>query len=330
MPKQFNRYAAGRKVYGGGRSNPTSGTVDPTGYIDRSANNMASQRRSGLASSAISRRLNNPVQRVQNAAAIQSPAAPSTGVRLGLGGAQPGQFGGGSPTGQNYTPPAVSQPVGVSDSLREANPNSPALQINPQGRDPLTGVVGHYSPEMIQNNAANAEQQQAVNEWEKPIDPLEETRAAELEAERQRFLAELMGQETNFRSAAGRRIRELQQQMPQATERLTDDFASRGMGFSGRHTMDRGDLENRFAGMISGENEGLAGQLAQINAARGGKNSEIQALLNSNRAQAANRQAQDPRFRAPVVSTPRVGFGGANSAMDSQAIEAIKRRLLGG
>lgn len=324
MPKQFNRYAAGRKTYGGGRSNPTSGTVDPTGYIERSANNMASQRRSGLASSAISRRL-NPISRAQSAAA----PAPSGQRPFGMGAAQPGQFGG-SPTGQNFTPPAPVQSGAPYDSLREANPNSPALQINPQGVDPLTGVAGHYSPQMIAQNAANAQEQQAVNEWEKPIDPLEETRAAELEAERQRFLADLMGQETNFRSAAGRRIRELEQQRPEATQRLTDDFAARGMGFSGRHTMDRGDLENRFAGMISGENEGLASKLAQINAARGGKTSEIQALLNSNRAQSAARQAEDPRFRAPVVSTPRVGFGGATSAMDSQAIEAIKRRLLGG
>jgi hypothetical protein len=28
----FNKYAAGAKVYGGGRSNPTSGPVDPLGY----------------------------------------------------------------------------------------------------------------------------------------------------------------------------------------------------------------------------------------------------------------------------------------------------------
>lgn len=327
MPKQFNRYAAGRKTYGGGRSNPTSGTVDPTGYIDRSANNMASQRRSGLASSAISRRL-NPISRATAAAQSQT-AAPTGQVAFGMGAAQPGQFGG-SPTGQNYTPPAPVQSGAPYDSLREANPNSPALQINPQGRDPLTGVVGHYSPQMIAQNAENAQQQQQVDSWEKPIDPLEETRAAELEAERQRFLAELMGQETNFRSAAGRRIREIEQQRPQATERLTDDFAARGMGFSGRHTVDRGDLENRFAGMISGENEDLANRLAQINAARGGKTSEIQALLNSNRAQSAARQAEDPRFRAPVVTTPRVGFGGATSGMDSAAIEAIKRRLLGG
>lgn len=48
-------YAAGNKVYGGGRPNPTSGPVDPTGYVERSANGAASNRRSGLASAAMRR-----------------------------------------------------------------------------------------------------------------------------------------------------------------------------------------------------------------------------------------------------------------------------------
>lgn len=31
----FNNYTAGNKVYGGGRSNPTNGPVDKTGYAER-------------------------------------------------------------------------------------------------------------------------------------------------------------------------------------------------------------------------------------------------------------------------------------------------------
>ena len=34
-PYDFNSYAAGNKIYGGGRSNPTSGPVDPMGYRER-------------------------------------------------------------------------------------------------------------------------------------------------------------------------------------------------------------------------------------------------------------------------------------------------------
>lgn len=33
----YNRYGVGSKIYGGGRSNPTMGPVDPTGYRERDA-----------------------------------------------------------------------------------------------------------------------------------------------------------------------------------------------------------------------------------------------------------------------------------------------------
>lgn len=34
-PDSYNSYAAGNKIYGSGRSNPTMGPVDPTGYLER-------------------------------------------------------------------------------------------------------------------------------------------------------------------------------------------------------------------------------------------------------------------------------------------------------
>lgn len=37
----FNTYAAGRKIYGGGRSNPTSGPVDKIGYRERDLKHRA-------------------------------------------------------------------------------------------------------------------------------------------------------------------------------------------------------------------------------------------------------------------------------------------------
>lgn len=36
-PNSYNSYAAGAKVYGAGRSNPTMGPVDKTGYKERDA-----------------------------------------------------------------------------------------------------------------------------------------------------------------------------------------------------------------------------------------------------------------------------------------------------
>lgn len=40
----FNKYAAGRKVYGGGRDFPTSGMVDPIGYKERDRKNAVLRR----------------------------------------------------------------------------------------------------------------------------------------------------------------------------------------------------------------------------------------------------------------------------------------------
>lgn len=55
-------YAAGNKVYGSGRSNPTNGTVDPAGYVKRE-----SDKRSGLAAAAMRRLEGNQQQRQQPA-----------------------------------------------------------------------------------------------------------------------------------------------------------------------------------------------------------------------------------------------------------------------
>lgn len=37
QPDSYNAYAAGNKIYSLGRSNPTMGPVDPTGYKERDA-----------------------------------------------------------------------------------------------------------------------------------------------------------------------------------------------------------------------------------------------------------------------------------------------------
>ena len=39
--ESFNRYAVGNKVYGGGRSMPTIGPVDPLGYRERDLQTQA-------------------------------------------------------------------------------------------------------------------------------------------------------------------------------------------------------------------------------------------------------------------------------------------------
>lgn len=42
----FNNYAAGNKVYGSGRPNPTSGPVDKTGYAER--DRLAANKRNAM------------------------------------------------------------------------------------------------------------------------------------------------------------------------------------------------------------------------------------------------------------------------------------------
>ena len=44
----YNKYAAGAKHYGGGRSAPNIGAVNKSGYRDRSANLAAKARREAI------------------------------------------------------------------------------------------------------------------------------------------------------------------------------------------------------------------------------------------------------------------------------------------
>ncbi len=67
-------YAAGNKVYGSGRPNPTSGPVDPAGYLERDAKKKGSNRRSGLAAAAKRRMEKNAGAEQEQQAQPQIPA----------------------------------------------------------------------------------------------------------------------------------------------------------------------------------------------------------------------------------------------------------------
>lgn len=90
-------YSAGNKVYGMGRPHPTSGPVDPTGYVERSRNKEASNRRSGLAAAA-TRRLQGT-----NPTMAQAPVPTPVG-------------GGRATTGQQVSPqPSYAAPISLPD-----------------------------------------------------------------------------------------------------------------------------------------------------------------------------------------------------------------------
>lgn len=74
-------YAAGNKRYGGGRSNPTSGTVDPSGYVDRDNSN----KRSGLAAAAGRRLQGNSQPQMQQGTSATEPYVPGSPITLADG-----------------------------------------------------------------------------------------------------------------------------------------------------------------------------------------------------------------------------------------------------
>src|SRR5690349_5234025 len=84
----FNKFAAGRKVYGQGATSPTRGTVDPSGYIKRElarqsnqqgvsriGNDGKSDTRSGIAHNAIKNNLGNNVGRSPQST-VRNPNGP--------------------------------------------------------------------------------------------------------------------------------------------------------------------------------------------------------------------------------------------------------------
>lgn len=100
----FNAYAAGNPVYNGGSPNPTSGTLDPSGYVQRGLN-TPSNSRSGLAAAALAR-----IRGI-----TPDPNAPG---------------GGGAPLGGDPT----SQPQQISSTVGGAN--SPAALSQQQAQVP--------------------------------------------------------------------------------------------------------------------------------------------------------------------------------------------------
>lgn len=100
VPGRTQAYSAGNKIYGGGRSNPTSGPVDPTGYVERGMNKKSSDRRSGLASAA--------QRRLQGGAPVEAQQAMD-------------------PTGGTVRPqPSYASPIVLADGRR--------VQTSPTGQ----------------------------------------------------------------------------------------------------------------------------------------------------------------------------------------------------
>lgn len=136
MTSPVDSYARGDTIYGNGSHAPTSGTVDPTGYVTREMNKQTapggpSQKRSGLASAAMDRISgyeDNGTQMPPTGAIAQlpsftindigqlipvNPALDPTPSMPGMG--DPSQLGGLPPGAPGATP--TGMPPGISPNM---------------------------------------------------------------------------------------------------------------------------------------------------------------------------------------------------------------------
>jgi hypothetical protein len=119
----YNPYTVGAKVYRGGSSAATQGTVDPMGYIERGLRqNMISQTRSGLAAAALRRQANLPGIRETGIGPVQVKPA----TNLMYNGLDAGGTGAGTklPTGHTI-PQALSQMNAETRGLRSLISSTP-------------------------------------------------------------------------------------------------------------------------------------------------------------------------------------------------------------
>lgn len=226
-------YSAGNAVYNGGSPQATQGTVDPTGYIDRSLNNP-SQSRSGLAQAAI--------QRLQAPTGALGPgpqeAPPATAASYG---AQPSQsvLGSNSPADQNI---AMQQQAAANLPIPKVAPlNVNAIgQISLPASQSLPLDADLAAQEAAQTSAANNQLTQYQNQ--------------------QQALA------SNYALAA----HQAQDKMPGVLNTLLANYGSgRGLGFSSgygsAYNNDQDTFQQQLDSLYGTAQQGLAG--VQTNAA---------------------------------------------------------------
>ena len=251
MAAPVTNYSAGNNIYGSGSAQATMGTVDPTGYIDRSLNNP-SQSRSGLAQAAI--------QRLQG----------------GTAGLQ-----GGPQTAANYGAPAGLTANPIDAAANSIAPVVPGQQIS-------QSVLNQNSPADIslaqQNSAAGAIPVPKVA-------PLNVNSIGQISLPPSQSLpldADLAAQEAAQTSAANNQLTQFQNQQQQLAAQyalsahnqsekfpgvlnalLANYGSGRGLGFSSgygtAYNNDQNTQQQALDALYSTAQQGLAG--VQTNAA---------------------------------------------------------------
>lgn len=252
MAISASSYSVGNRVYRGGSSAPTQGTVDPSGYIDRELNNVASQQRSGLAQAAL-RRLKGPGASIERAkqSAGQSPYA-ARSVRTG---------------------PALPNKGGVGSAPPVA---TPALQMSSIGKLGVPDV------------AASASQ----GATGLPFDPEAADAQQQLLSRKNRFEQMVNDAQYGLERDYTTRKRTVEDEIPDSKRQLLESYAGRGLAYSSGYTHDYGDLSSQYANLLAeleqGKTEGLANLLRQ----RGMFSEEYATQLQNIQAAAARRLAE--------------------------------------
>lgn len=282
QPKgRIQAYSAGNKTYGFGRSNATSGPVDKLGYRERDAKPMTSPnyadilRNSPLGNtpaartyfnqSALQRRMTDaapaPIQ--QHGAAVSPTGAVSNFVNAPqiqappMGGTTTAQPTPGAETGGMVAAPGVhAPPMGGTTTQAPGGPNSenfgaPSGYVNPAGPPGMQG--GGIPIQQPQRTLADL-----------PNDPAYQAHLAQINSAAARHHAQFGQQQHDIEGNSFQAQRQIEEQAPKLYENATNNFAARGLAYSGRHELDQGEIHNQVAGQLNDVQQQKTNSLNQL------------------------------------------------------------------
>lgn len=269
MAAPVTNYSVGNTIYGSGGSAATMGTVDPTGYIDRSLN---SQSRSGLAQAALSRLQNNQFGGTPQRNTLEDPTLTAATY-------------GGNPVNYSSGP---SLPIGN-------RPQIPGQQVSS-----TIGAQGSPAEQSIMHQQNGAARIPLPSVAQLSVNPLGQI---SLPANQSLPLdADLAAQEANQTSVANNQLTQLEQQqqqignqyatsahqaveaMPSILNSLLSNYASgRGLGFSSgygnAYNNDQNSFQQQLDQLLNTAQQGITGIQTQASLVPNNLNNLIEQIL---------------------------------------------------
>lgn len=252
MAISASSYAVGNRLYKGATSAPTRGRVDPTGYIDRELNNVAS--RSGIAASAL-RRMGSPAQ--------SSQPQPSSG---------PTQAAPTSMTGQSGQIKSLGGGLGGSQGFGASQSGlGGSLRVSP---------VGKLTPPKLKSTT------------DLPFDPEKADAENDLRGQKDQFAYEANRARNNLERDYTMGKRQVAEEQPNNQRRLLENYAGRGMAYSSGYNYDQGELGRQYANQLGELESGRSGGLADLLQQEGMFNNQYGQRMSAIQAAAARRAAE--------------------------------------